>query len=141
MMSDDFSLLGLFISSFISSTLFPGGSEIFLAYLTTQAEYSLLLLITIATLGNTLGGMTSWGVGRLIAIRYGVDSLPSFKYQAAIHRYERWGNVVLLFSWLPVIGDPLCVAAGWLRIHWLPALLLIAIGKFIRYVIVVMLAS
>jgi len=61
---------------------------------------------------------------------------PSAK---AIERLRRWGAPVLLLSWLPIIGDPLCVAAGWLRIHWLLSLMLIGIGKTVRYTVVVFL--
>lgn len=127
----------LFFSSFISSTLFPGGSEAVLAYLTSEAEHSLFLLVAIATVGNTLGAMTSWGVGRLIAIRYSTERLSKTSQQKAVERLQHYGSPILLLSWLPVIGDPLCVAAGWLRIHWLPSLLFIAVGKLARYLVVV----
>ena len=135
------SLWLLFFSAFISSTLFPGGSEAVLAYLTSDPEYSLYLLITVATMGNTLGAMTSWGVGRLIAIKYSAEELSKESQQKAVERLQKYGSPVLLLSWLPVIGDPLCVAAGWLRINWLISLVYIAIGKLLRYVVVVYLVS
>ncbi len=334
---NDVLLWGLFLSAFLSSTLLPGGSEAVLAILTSQQSHPLWLLLTVATAGNTLGGMTSWGIGRLIAIRYSVEQIiastqsPSTnhrdegrgccgsphpnpplegegmiadspeieeegmmlssqeiegegmiadspeieeegmmlssqeieeegmiadspeieeegmmlgspeieregimlgsqeiegegmmlgspeikregvmadsreiegegmmlgsreiegegmmlgsqeiegegtlrserssplpqgggegegrltdsllvppalnkgdKHQPAIERIRRWGSPVLLLSWLPVIGDPLCVAAGWLRIHWLLSLVLIGIGKTVRYLVVIYLFS
>lgn len=131
------SLWFLFFSAFISSTLFPGGSEAVLAYLTSEAEYSLVLLILVATLGNTLGAMTSWGIGRLISIKYSTEKLSKESQQKAVERLQHYGSPILLLSWLPVIGDPLCVAAGWLRIHWLQSLIFIAIGKLLRYIVVV----
>lgn len=131
------SLWFLFLSAFISSTLFPGGSEAVLAYLTSEADQSLVILILVATLGNTLGAMTSWGVGRLISIKYSTEKLAKAAQQKAVARLQRYGSPVLLFSWLPVIGDPLCVAAGWLRIHWLQSLVFIAVGKLLRYIAVV----
>jgi membrane protein YqaA with SNARE-associated domain len=131
------SLWFLFFSAFISSTLFPGGSEAVLAYLASNGEHALFLLITIATLGNTLGAMTSWGIGRLISIRYSTEHLSKASQQKAVVRLQKYGSPILLLSWLPVIGDPLCVAAGWLRIHWLPSLLFIAVGKLLRYLVVV----
>ena len=131
------SLWLLFVSAFISSTLFPGGSEAVLAYLTSNNNSPIFLLVIVATIGNTLGGMTSWGVGRLMAIRYSADRLEKPSYQNAVVRVKKYGSPVLLLSWLPIIGDPLCVAAGWLRIHWLKSLIYIAIGKLLRYIVVV----
>ncbi len=131
------SLWLLFISAFVSSTLFPGGSEAVLAYLAANGEHSLFLLITIATLGNTLGAMTSWGIGWLISTRYSTKRLVKKSQQKAVARLRKYGSPILLLSWLPVVGDPLCVAAGWLRLHWLPSLLFIAVGKLLRYVVVI----
>ena len=127
----------LFLSAFISSTLFPGGSEAVLAYLASDATHSLIILVLVATLGNTLGAMTSWGIGRLISIRYSAEKLSKTSQQKAVERLQKYGSPILLLSWLPVVGDPLCVAAGWLRLHWLPSLLFIAVGKLLRYVVVV----
>lgn len=135
------SLWFLFLSAFISSTLFPGGSEAVLAYLTSESNQSLVILILVATLGNTLGAMTSWGVGRLISIKYSTEKLEKESQQKAVERLQHYGSPVLLLSWLPVIGDPLCVAAGWLRIHWLQSLVFISIGKLLRYIFVVYLAG
>lgn len=131
------SLWFLFFSAFISSTLFPGGSEAVLAYLVSESNHSLLLLVLVATLGNTLGAMTSWGIGRLISIRYSTEKLSKASQQKAVDHLQKYGSPVLLLSWLPIVGDPLCVAAGWLRIHWLQSLLFIAVGKLLRYIVVV----
>ena len=131
------SLWLLFFSAFISSTLFPGGSEAVLVYLSSEANHPIFLLIIIATLGNVLGAMTSWGIGRLISIRYSVEGLSKASQKKAVERLKKYGSSVLLLSWLPIIGDPLCVAAGWLRIHWLPSLLFISAGKFLRYIVVI----
>lgn len=127
----------LFVSAFISSTLLPGGSEAILAYFSQEPEYALSVLVAVATAGNTLGGMSSWGVGRLIAIKYSAERLSKPSQQIAVDRIQKYGSPVLLLSWLPVIGDPLCVAAGWLRIHWLPSLIYIGVGKLLRYLVVV----
>ena len=132
------SLWLLFLSAFISSTLFPGGSEATLLYLASEAKHPLLLLLIVATLGNTLGAMTSWGIGRLIAIRYSAEKLPKESQQKAVARIQKYGSPVLLLSWLPIIGDPLCVAAGWLRVNWLYALVFIAVGKAVRYTVIIL---
>ena len=137
----DASLWSLFVSAFLASTLLPGGSEAVLAYLATDDQHLPLTLLVIATLGNTLGGMTSWGIGRLIAIRYPARGLVKPAHQKALEHVQRWGSPILLFSWLPVIGDPLCVAAGWLRLHWLLSLLFIGAGKAARYAVILYLLT
>jgi membrane protein YqaA with SNARE-associated domain len=137
----DASLWSLFASAFLSSTLLPGGSEVVLAYLAMNDQHLPLTLLVVATLGNTLGGMTSWGIGRLIAIKYPARGLAKPAHQKALARLQRWGSPLLLFSWLPVIGDPLCVAAGWLRLHWLLSLLFIGAGKAARYAVILYLLT
>jgi membrane protein YqaA with SNARE-associated domain len=133
-------LWGLFVSSFISSTLLPGGSEVVVLYLAEQGVHQPSLIWSIATLGNSLGGMTSWAIGFFLAWRYPFRSL-SRPRRRAVARVRRWGTPALLMSWLPLIGDPLCVAAGWLRIHWFIAFILIAFGKGARYGVLIYLAS
>jgi len=126
-------LWGLFISAFVSSTLLPGGSEAMLLALALSESHSKGNLLLVATLGNTLGGMTSWLLGWWLAKKFPAAALQTPTRQRAIGRVRRWGSPVLLFSWLPVVGDPLCVAAGWLRINPLLAMVMIAVGKGARY--------
>ena len=127
-----FELWSLFASGFIASTLLPGGSELLLLYLLDGAAYPAMLLVTVATLGNTLGGLLTWWMGWWVARRWPLRQLSPRQQQA-----RRWmaqhGYPALLFSWLPLIGDPLCFISGWLRMHWLPAALLILCGKAARY--------
>jgi len=132
------SLWGLFLSAFVSSTLLPGGSEAVLLLLAEQGSADKWLLLAVATAGNTLGGMTTWALGRVLAWRFPARRFMD-KEQQAIARIRRWGSPVLLLSWVPVIGDPLCLAAGWLRLHWLPSLLFIAAGKAARYAVMLLL--
>lgn len=131
----DVSLTALFFSAFISSTLFPGGSEAGLVYLQQQDQYPIWQLISVASIGNTLGGMTSWGLGWLLSRRYSAETLLKQNYQQALARLRHWGSPALLLSWLPVVGDPLCVAAGWLGINGWLSLLYIGVGKTLRYLI------
>lgn len=126
-------LWGLFASALISSTLAPGGSEALFVALLMQEFHPPLTLLLIATLGNTLGGWSSWLIGRLIASKYPAERLTNAKHNQAVAKIRRWGSPVLLLSWLPLVGDPLCVAAGWLRINMVAALCFIAIGKAMRY--------
>lgn len=126
------SLWGLFVSAFVSSTLFPGGSEVVLGLLDGSAQHNPLVLLLVASSGNTLGGMSSWLIGRVLPAK----NAEQARFAQAVVRLRRYGSPVLLLSWLPVVGDPLCVAAGWLRIHWGLALGFIAIGKTVRYAVI-----
>ena len=127
-LSAEAGLLGLFTASFLSATLLPGGSELVLfALLKLHPEQTVAALV-LATVGNTLGGMLTYGMARW---------LPQHLEPQKSALARRWGAPVLLLAWAPVIGDLLCVAAGWLRLSWLPCLLWMGIGKAARYVLVV----
>lgn len=126
----------LFLSAFISSTIAPGGSEAVLAYMVSERHYQIELLVIVATIGNTLGALTTWGLGVLAAKKFPVASLLSEKKQKALNIIKTKGLWVLLFSWLPLIGDALCFAGGWLKCPLLPACLLILAGKFGRYALI-----
>jgi membrane protein YqaA with SNARE-associated domain len=132
-MSEPVGLGALFLSSFLAATVLPGGSElVFLGVLASGAS-TLWPALGVATLGNTLGGLSSYLVGRLV---------PGTKTGGrALAWLKRYGSPVLLLSWLPLIGDALCVAAGWLRLSPWWAALFIAVGKFARYYILGRLAS
>ncbi len=133
-MSGDPALYGLFFSALVSASLFPGGSEGVVLLMAGEGDWHHGLLWAVATLGNTLGGMTSWLLGWWLAKRFGAPRfLQKPRYQRALQQVRRRGSPILLFSWLPVIGDPLCLAAGWLQVGWLAALVFIAIGKALRY--------
>jgi len=124
---------GLFISAFISSTVAPGGSEAVLAYLVSEGQYPIVQLLAIATVGNTLGAMTTWGLGVMAAKKFPVAKLLPEKKQKALALVQKRGVWILFFSWLPIIGDALCFAGGWLKLPLLPACLVILIGKLGRY--------
>ncbi|MDD5272764.1 MAG: DedA family protein [Methylovulum sp.] len=132
-MQDISGLSGLFISAFISSTIAPGGSEVVLAYLVNQGHYPISHLLIVATVGNTLGAMTTWGLGALAAKKFPIASLLPKNKQKALALVQKTGLWTLLFSWLPVIGDALCFAGGWLKLAFWPASLLIMLGKLGRY--------
>ncbi|MCE1183165.1 MAG: DedA family protein [Rhodocyclales bacterium] len=132
-------LAGLVFASFLASTVIPLGSEGFLWAFLQQHPQQWWPAVLLATLGNTAGGMTTWWLGRLIPARVPAATRTDRLAQAA--RVARWGSPVLLLSWLPLIGDALCLAAGWLRLHWLPCLLFMAAGKFARYVLVALTAT
>jgi membrane protein YqaA with SNARE-associated domain len=127
---------GLFLSAFISSTIAPGGSEAVLAYMVTAGQYQIEYLIAVASIGNTLGALTTWWLGVLAAKKFPVASLLPEKKQKALDVVRRKGVWALFFSWLPIIGDALCFAGGWLKLPFLPACLVILSGKFIRYAVI-----
>ncbi|MCU7934467.1 MAG: DedA family protein [Candidatus Thiodiazotropha sp. (ex Dulcina madagascariensis)] len=129
--------VGLFIGSFLASTLLPGGSEAMLLWELQQTPEQQWLLWSVATLGNTLGGLSSWLIGWWLARRFPGRGLRDERQRRAVSRVGRYGSPALLFSWLPVIGDPLCLAAGWSGVGLLPATLFIGIGKGLRYVLLI----
>ena len=118
------SLWGLAISAFLSATILPGNSEIALIAVLAKMSNLFWQSIAVATIGNTLGGMTSYAIGRIF---------PNKAEGRALAWLRRYGEWMLLLSWVPLIGDALCVAAGWLRINAWLALLMLAIGKCARY--------
>ena len=124
----------LFLSALISSTLFPGGSEALLLYRLQEATSNPYLLIFIATLGNVLGSIITYVMGR-----YGFQfshrwfQVSNTKIKRAEQHFKRWGAPALLFAWLPIIGDPLCLVAGGLRYNFLSFSLLVSMGKLARY--------
>ncbi|CAG0938880.1 Inner membrane protein YqaA [Gallionellaceae bacterium] len=123
-LTGDISLWGLFISSFLAATLLPGGSEaVLIGVLKLHPELFWPALL-LGTLGNTLGGMVSFGMGRL---------LPQNHQLKHVEKVQRYGTPVLLLAWVPLVGDALCVAAGWLRLNPWYAALFMALGKFARY--------
>lgn len=131
-MSEQASLWALFTSSLLAATLLPGGSEAVLFGVLALHSANYWPALAVATAGNTLGGMSSYLVGRVVPPKKDMPGLPALR---------RYGTPALLLSWVPILGDPLCVAAGWLRLNpWLCALFM-ALGKFTRYVGVAALAA
>src|SRR5262249_50241114 len=113
-------LIGLAISSFVSARLLPGTSEIVLLALIQQHPEQFWNAIGVATVGNTLGAMTSYLLGRLV---------PNRVSAKGVERVRRFGYPILLFAWVPIIGDAFPLAAGWLRFEPWSSALLLAIGK------------
>ncbi|MBF7982672.1 YqaA family protein [Rahnella laticis] len=129
-MSSVVALASLFGSSFLSATLLPGNSEVLLVALLSAGNAMPAALVLSATVGNTLGGITNVIIGRFV---------PQLKPQRGLDVAQNWlkrfGPAALLLSWLPVIGDVLCVLAGWLRMPWGPVVFFMLIGKAVRYIV------
>ena len=130
-MSDALSLASLFASSFLSATLLPGNSEVVLVAMLLSGVSQPWLLVVIATMGNSLGGLTNFILGRFFPLRE-----KSRWQEKAVGWLKRYGAATLLLSWMPVIGDLLCLLAGWMRISWGPVLFFLCLGKALRYVLV-----
>jgi membrane protein YqaA with SNARE-associated domain len=129
--SDALSLASLFASSFLSATLLPGNSEVVLVAMLLSGVSQPWLLVLIATMGNSLGGLTNVILGRFFPLRE-----KSRWQEKAVGWLKRYGAATLLLSWMPVIGDLLCLLAGWMRISWGPVLFFLCLGKALRYVLV-----
>jgi membrane protein YqaA with SNARE-associated domain len=136
-------LPSLFVVGLLAATILPFGSEpVLLAYVASVPNM-LWPAILVATAGNTLGGVVSYWMGASAHGAYGrwrtrrdtANSPAAVEYRA-----QRWirrmGPAGLFFAWLPIIGDPLCLVAGWLRLSFWPCVAWMALGKFLRYAII-----
>jgi membrane protein YqaA with SNARE-associated domain len=125
--SPEWGLWGVFLSSFLGATLLPGGSEAVLFGVLRLHPGLLWAALLLATLGNTLGGMVSWLMGRAI------KEPEKIRAHKSVAWVEKHGAPMLLLAWTPLLGDVLCLAAGWLRVNpWWSAFYM-ALGKFGRY--------
>ena len=130
--------LSLFAISFLAATILPFSSELTLATLIATSDYDNLLLLTVASFGNVLGSLVNWALGSYSRNLTTKKWFP-FK-ETQIERSSKWfrkfGKWSLLFAWVPVVGDPLTLVAGILRVKFIDFIILVAIGKVSRYLIV-----
>ena len=128
----EYGLSTVFVVSFVSATLLPMGSEPVVFGLIKLNPSLFWPTILIATAGNTLGGAVTWAMGlgsHKIIDRY----QHSKSHLKALDWLERLGPKACLLAWLPVVGDPLCAVAGWLKLPFWPCVAYMAIGKLARY--------
>ena len=132
-----FGLSTVFVVAFVSATLLPMGSEPAVFGLVKLNPDLFWAAILVATVGNTLGGALSWwmGFGAEQAYVRLVRKERDTVHSRALRWLERFGPKACLLSWLPVVGDPLCAVAGWLRLPFWPCLGYMAIGKLARYLV------
>lgn len=128
-------LIALFSSGFISATLLPGGSEALLIWYLSNSDIPPLTLVVAVTSGNVLGSVVTWGMGYWLSTKTPENWLEKPARKRALKWLEKWGAGALLLAWLPIVGDPLCLMAGWLRTHFLFSVLMILLGKSIRYLL------
>ena len=138
-MSDYAAYLTLFTSARVAATLLPAQSEAVLAGLVLGGQQPVAVLVTVASIGNVLGAVINWALGRGIERfreRRWFPVGPQALARAERH-YRRWGKWSLLLSWAPLIGDPLTVVAGILRERLWVFLLLVTVAKLGRYLVLV----
>ena len=135
--------LSLFVISFLAATILPFSSELTLAGLIATSNYDNLLLLIVASIGNTLGSVVNWALG-FYSRNLTTKKWFPFK-ETQIERSSKWfskfGKFSLLFAWVPIIGDPLTLVAGLLRVRFLDFLILVMIGKISRYLVIFYLLS
>ena len=135
--------LSLFIISFLAATILPFSSELTVAGLMATSNYDNLLLLIVASLGNILGSVVNWALG-FYSRKLSKKKWFPFKDEQ-IERSSKWFNKFgiwsLLFAWVPIIGDPLTLAAGLLRVKFIEFLILVTIGKVSRYMAIFYLLS
>jgi membrane protein YqaA with SNARE-associated domain len=141
-MADPFAYVGLFLAAFLAATLLPMQSEAVLAALLVAGGQPVVALLVVASLGNVLGATLNWGLGRWLWQARDSRWFPASpaRLGQAEHWYRRYGRWSLLFSWLPIVDDPLTLVAGLLREPLPVFLLLVTIGKVGRYLLVAKLA-
>jgi membrane protein YqaA with SNARE-associated domain len=129
--------VSLFFSALIAATVFPAQSEMVLVYLVQQAAHPVWALVVVASIGNVLGAVINYALG------YSVHRFKDRRWFPASPKqmdraqafYAKWGRYSLLASWVPIIGDPITVVAGVLRDRFFVFLILVAIAKSGRYVV------
>ena len=135
--------LSLFFISFLAATVLPFSSELTLAGLISTSNYDNLLLLVVASFGNVLGSVFNWSLG-FYSRNLSTKKWFPFK-ETQIERSSKWfskfGKWSLLFAWVPIVGDPLTFVAGLFRVRFLDFIILVAIGKVSRYLIVFYLIS
>lgn len=147
LLSPDGSLASLAVAAFLAATLLPFPSEAALFAVMRLHPGLFWIAIFVATLANTAGGMTNYLIGRAVnkAVNNAVDKSldgavdrapPQAKPPRQLARVKKWGAAITAFGWLPLIGEALCLASGWLRLDWRSVLVWQLAGRGLRYWVV-----
>ena len=137
-MTEASAFIGLFLSAFLAATLIPAQSELGLGFLIINTDYSMVLLITIASLGNTAGATLNWFIGRGFAgsLSRSEKIKTSMRYLTMMNWYKKYGQWTLLLSWAPFVGDPITVIAGIFKVSLKTFLFIVALAKTTRYIFI-----
>ena len=128
--------LGLFIASFLGATIIPFSSEVVFSLLIING-YDIKVSLFVATIGNWLGGLSSYFLGRLgkwetLEKYFKLKKEKIYKFKTKI---DKWGSLLAFFCWLPIIGDPIAVSLGFFRTNYILVAIWMFIGKILRYLI------
>ena len=128
--------LGLFIASFLGATIIPFSSEVVFSLLIING-YDIKVSLLVATIGNWLGGISSYFLGRLgkwetLEKYFKLKKEKIYKFKTKI---DKWGSLLAFFCWLPIIGDPIAVSLGFFRTNYILVAIWMFIGKILRYLI------
>ncbi len=133
----DTGYLGMFLSAFLAATILPLSSEVVLGILLAN-DFNSFYTVSIATTGNVLGAVVNYYIGvfgsEIVFQKW--LGISDIQLKKAENRYQRYGVFSLLFAWVPIIGDPLTVVAGVLKVKFLWFLILVGIGKGLRYMVI-----
>ena len=133
-------LAGLFLSALLAATVVPAQSEAVLLGLLYLGRTEPLVLLAVASIGNTLGSVLNWALGRAVNRFERWFPVPDEKLAFAERWFARYGPASLLLSWVPFIGDPLTVAAGILRMPIVTFVLIVGFAKTARYAVLILAA-
>ncbi len=133
----EFGYVGLFLASFLAATILPLSSEVVLVFLLLKSVNP-IILISVATFGNVLGSFVNYLIGSFgsIFVIRKILKISEDDFSKAMQRFKRHGVYSLFFAWVPIVGDPLTVVAGVLKINILLFFVLVTSGKLIRYIII-----
>lgn len=133
----EYGYIGLFMAAFLAATILPLSSEVVLSVLLLSGA-SPITVVAVATAGNVLGSLTNYGLGYWASLGMVKQwlKLSEGEFLLAEQRFKQYGQWSLLFAWVPIIGDPLTLIAGILRVRLLWFLLLVTTGKCLRYIVV-----
>jgi len=130
-------VFGLFVSAFLAATILPLSSEVILVAL-LLSDVNPVALVVVATIGNVLGSVVNYAIGFWggTFLQRKVLKVSEAEFEKSEQRFRKLGTLSLLFAWVPVIGDPLTLVAGVLRVNFMLFLVLVTLGKFGRYLVV-----
>jgi len=133
----EFGYVGLFFASFLAATILPLSSEVILSFLLLN-DFNPIILVSVATFGNVLGAFVNYAIGLWGSIFFirKVLKISEDEFVKAKQRFQKYGVFSLFFAWVPIIGDPLTVVAGVLKINILIFFIMVTSGKLIRYVLI-----
>lgn len=138
----EYGYLGLFIVSFLAATVIPLSSDVVLGTM-LLGDFNVLILFISASLGNWLGGMTSYYIGYLGKWKW-IEKyfrVSRSKIESMNNNIQKYGSILAFFTWVPIIGDPVAIALGFFRTNVVATFFWMLIGKTLRYLVIILLVK